>query len=116
MSLESPSKYTYPSMNKRLGNFSLNVEQGTFKQGEIVVMLGQNGTGKTTLIKLLGGMLKPDGKKVDMPKLKISYKTQTIEPKFKGTVKELFANKIPNTNGVFKTEVFEALGMDELLD
>ena len=37
-------------------------------------MLGQNGTGKTTFIKLLVGILKPDDEKVDMPKFRISYK------------------------------------------
>lgn len=37
-------------------------------------MLGQNGTGKTTFIKMLAGILKPDDEKVDMPKLSISYK------------------------------------------
>lgn len=37
-------------------------------------MLGQNGMGKTTLIKLLAGILKPDDEEVEMPKLSISYK------------------------------------------
>ncbi len=35
-------------------------------------MLGQNGTGKTTLIKLLSGVLKPDDQTIEMPKLNIS--------------------------------------------
>jgi len=38
------------------------------------MMLGQNGTGKTTLIKILAGILKPDDEEVEMPKLSISYK------------------------------------------
>lgn len=37
-------------------------------------MLGQNGTGKTTLIKMLAGILKADDPDVDIPKLNISYK------------------------------------------
>ena len=31
---------------------------------------------------MLAGILKPDDEKVDMPKLSISYKPQTIAPKF----------------------------------
>jgi ATP-binding cassette, sub-family E, member 1 len=45
-------------------------------------MLGQNGTGKTTLIKMLAGILKPDDDSVNIPKLNISYKPQEIAPKF----------------------------------
>ena len=37
-------------------------------------MLGQNGMGKTTLIKILAGIIKPDDEELDMPKLSISYK------------------------------------------
>ena len=69
-------------MTKTLGPFKLTVQGGTFKPSEIVMMLGQNGTGKTTLIKMLAGILKPDDEEVEMPKLSISYKPQTIAPKF----------------------------------
>lgn len=49
--------YEYPSLTKTLGPFKLTVEAGVFKPSEIVMMLGQNGTGKTTLIKILAGVL-----------------------------------------------------------
>lgn len=45
-------------------------------------MLGQNGTGKTTMIKMLAGAMKPDDEDLEMPKLNISYKPQEINPKF----------------------------------
>jgi ATP-binding cassette subfamily E protein 1 len=38
---------------------------------------------------MLAGVLKPDETEVEMPKLNISYKPQTIAPKFDGTVKDL---------------------------
>lgn len=58
--LEKKAHYQYPAMSKTMGDFQINVSQGSFSNSEIVVMLGQNGTGKTTLIKMLAGILKPD--------------------------------------------------------
>ena len=57
-------------------------------------MLGQNGTGKTTLIKMLAGILKPDDDTIEMPRLNVSYKPQTIAPKFEGTVRDLLFTKL----------------------
>ena len=47
-------------MEKTLGTFHLIVDEGIFGASETVVMLGQNGIGKTTMIKMLVGLLKPD--------------------------------------------------------
>lgn len=75
--------YQYPKMSKTLGPFKLSVDAGKFKPSECMMMLGQNGTGKTTFIKMLAGILKPDEEEwIEMPKLSISYKPQTITPKF----------------------------------
>ena len=52
--------YEYPAMTKNLGDFDLNVEGGSFTDSEIIVLLGENGTGKTTLIRMLAGNLEPD--------------------------------------------------------
>jgi len=58
--------HKYPSMVKTLvekktnSKFRLEVKGGTFKDSEIVVMLGENGTGKTTFIKMLAGLLLSD--------------------------------------------------------
>ena len=43
-----------------VGSFSLTVKAGQFTDSEIVVMLGENGTGKTTFIRMLAGKLAPD--------------------------------------------------------
>ena len=58
----------------------MEVRGGGFTDSEIIVMLGENGTGKTTFIRMLAGKLQPDGGG-ELPVLNVSYKPQKISPK-----------------------------------
>ena len=40
-------------MVKKQGDFELTVDEGAFRTSQITVLLGENGTGKTTFIKML---------------------------------------------------------------
>ena len=63
------------------------MEEGSFTDSEILVMLGENGTGKTTFIRMLAGMLPPDDEeRTEVPEFNVSYKPQKISPKFTSTV------------------------------
>ena len=55
--------YEYPKLVKTQGTFTLTVMPGRFKTSQITVMLGENGTGKTTFIKMLAecGKKKKEG-------------------------------------------------------
>uniref|UniRef100_A0AAZ3SLZ7 ATP-binding cassette sub-family E member 1 n=1 Tax=Oncorhynchus tshawytscha TaxID=74940 RepID=A0AAZ3SLZ7_ONCTS len=44
--------YQYPHMKKNMGDFALEILEGEFTDSEIMVMLGENGTGKTTFIRI----------------------------------------------------------------
>lgn len=70
------------------------------------------------MIKLLAGIIKPDDEKIEMPKLNISMKPQTIAPKFQGSVRDLLMTKLKDgwTSSIFKTEVLKPLDIDSLLD
>jgi molybdate transport system ATP-binding protein len=50
-------------MKKRLKHFALDLDF-TCKPGEITAVIGPSGAGKTTLIRLLAGLEKPDGGRI----------------------------------------------------
>ena len=58
--------YSYPKLQKSFGTFSLDVMSGEFSHSEIVVLLGENGTGKSTLIHMLAGVEKPDDSEIEV--------------------------------------------------
>ncbi|KAL6764648.1 ABC transporter E family member 2 [Haematococcus lacustris] len=113
------ARYSYPAMKKTQGNFSLQVEAGEFTDSEIIVMLGENGTGKTTFIRMLAGMAPPDGDvEVELPKFCVSYKPQKISPKFEGTVRQLLHKRIREMylHPQFNADVMKPMSIEALMD
>jgi ATP-binding cassette subfamily E protein 1 len=115
----------YPDLVKTMGTgeraFKLAIEAGQFADSEIVVMLGQNGTGKTTFIRMLAGYLKPDGEETEenkLPEINVSYKPQTIAPKFEGTVEMLLMNKIRDAfiHPQFQSDVVKPMLIEAIKD
>ena len=120
------SLYEYAAMTKTLQGkghkFVLHVEKGNFSESEIIVMLGENGTGKTTFIRMLAGLMKSDeeeaGRAPSIPALSVSYKPQTISPKFQGSVEDLFQTKIRAAfiHPQFQTDVLKPMNLDGIMD
>ncbi|GLG98552.1 Probable multidrug resistance-associated protein lethal(2)03659 [Gryllus bimaculatus] len=110
--------YEYPKMSKSMGSFHLTVRNGQFSDSEILVLLGENGTGKTTFIRMLAGKLEPDEGFSTIPQLNISYKPQKISPKSQGIVRQLLHEKIRDAyvHPQFVTDVMKPLKMDDIMD
>ncbi|KAM9926148.1 hypothetical protein OXX80_010681, partial [Metschnikowia pulcherrima] len=115
--LDHSSAMRYPTLKKTQGDFKLTVEKGDFTNSEILVMFGENGTGKTTFCKILAGALAADNG-TEVPKLNISMKPQKIAPKFPGTVRQLFFKKIKGAflNPQFQSDVVKPLNIDNIID
>jgi ATP-binding cassette, sub-family E, member 1 len=111
--------------------FVLHVEEGSFTDSEIIVMLGENGTGKTTFIRMMAGLLKSDeaaaaeeagdhdlAATLGVPHLNVSYKPQKISPKFQGTVRQLLHKRIRDAyvHPMFVSDVMRPMSMDSIMD
>lgn len=106
-------------MSKTYGDFTLKIEPGEVKLGEVVGILGPNGIGKTTFIKILAGIEKPDcGESPVENRLRVSYKPQYISTDYEGTVEEFLrlAAKDKFTSSWYQTEIVNPLSLDALFN
>ena len=106
----------FPKMSKSFDGFKLEVNKGLVHKGEIMAVMGANGLGKTTFLRLLTGELKPD--EGTLNKYKIAYKPQYLSYDIKGTVREFLikAAKDKFSSGWYKQNILEKLGLGKILD
>jgi len=69
---------SYPKLEKKYPKFSVTVEPGRVRKGEILGIMGANALGKTTLMKMIAGVEKPDSGEINK-KIKIAYKPQYLQ-------------------------------------
>ena len=69
---------SYPRLEKKYSSFSVTVEPGRVRKGEVLGIMGANALGKTTLMKMIAGVEKPDLGHIDK-KIKIAYKPQYLQ-------------------------------------
>jgi len=104
-------------MKKDYGSFVLTVEQGDIHEGEVIGILGPNGIGKTTFVKLLAGVEEPDECEGVLGAPKVAYKPQYISTAYEGTVEELLMEAGADlTSSWYRSEIIKPLRLDKLLD
>ena len=109
----------WSSLTKTLGDFKLEVDEGEIHRGEVIGVLGPNGIGKTTFVRMLAGELEPDNGWVQrIGVLKLSYKPQFLgEVKVYGTVREFLREHGVDTSSSFvQSELIKPLRVQTLFD
>jgi len=106
-------------MKKSYEEFALSAVPGEAKQGEVIGILGPNGIGKTTFVKLLAGIEKADsGEASTQYGLTVSYKPQYISAEYGGTVEELLRDvaKEDFETSWYQSQILQPLKVQSILD
>ena len=109
----------WSALEKTLGDFRLRVDAGEIHRGEVLGVVGPNGIGKTTFVRMLVGELEPDSGWIERAgSLTLSYKPQFLgELKLEGTVREYFKESgVDLDSSVLQAELFKPLRIAPLLD
>ncbi len=100
----------WQEMRKKLDQFSLDVQPGSVNAHSVVGVLGENGTGKTTFVKMLANVLKPDSGEVEIP-VRVAYKPQYLD----SSSEELVSTALQSAIGKYEVQLIRPLDIKQLL-
>jgi len=105
----------FPQMKKSYDSFSLTVNGGEIRCGEVLGLLGANGIGKSTFAKLLAGAETPDSGKLSK-EIKIAYKPQYVKSDSSNTVEmTLRMSTRKFDTSYYQHEILEPLSIEPIL-
>ncbi|MDD1742221.1 MAG: ribosome biogenesis/translation initiation ATPase RLI, partial [Methanotrichaceae archaeon] len=113
---EIPTLIDYGAFTMDYPSFRLEAKPGTIRKGEVVGILGPNGIGKSTYIKILAGVEKPTSGNVEH-KLRISYKPQYLKGDSDITVQSLLCSVTQDfDSSYYQSEILRPMKIDPILD
>ncbi len=116
-SKEISSLLKFERFFKKYGEgFELTAEGGEIRKGEVTGIVGPNGIGKSTFIKILAGEIEPTEGTIEM-NIKVSYKPQYIKAEESVVVSD-FLRSISKQldSSYYQTEILKPLQLERLLN
>jgi len=100
---------SWNNIQKKLGKFELEAKESSLYKNEVIGVLGENGIGKTSFVKILAEVIKADKGNVS-EKVKVSYKPQYLE-----NSDELVVNILKDAIQRYTNQIINPLGIKPLL-
>ena len=113
--LDLSESIKWPKMEVKLGSFSLRVDASELAKKQVVGIVGANGIGKTTFVKMLAGLVKPTKGKL-AKSVKVAYKPQHIVAEKGHTVRSILGTSKLASSQQFRVDVIEPLQLDSLME
>lgn len=114
----------WTELTVRVGDFELRAEGGEISRGQVIGIVGPNGIGKTTFVRLIAGQLEPaEGSVINMRgELTVAYKPQYVSPEIfppEATVLDVLRRSNPEAvvpGSWLYVELTKKMKLDKLLD
>lgn len=104
----------YSNLIKNYKKFTLNIEKGDIRRGELIGVIGANALGKTTMLKMITGNIEPDQGETTK-KISIAYKPQYLSNDTDAEVLTLLEKINNNINdGDEEQQIIDALTIKKL--
>jgi len=107
----------YSALSKGFPSFNLKVSAGAIRHGEIVGVIGANSLGKTTFMRMLAGLDKPDAGTIDAS-ARISFKPQYLSQGYDGSVYSLLSSACEGMQdmSLMEDQILNPLGIKKLYE
>jgi len=101
---------SWKNIEKKLGKFDLKATEGEVYKKDVIGILGENGIGKTSFVKILAGADKADKGEIET-EVKVSYKAQYLDSESDEIVAVLLADILKK----YEAQVINPLNIKPLL-
>ena len=110
---ENITKYT--DITKKFDRFQLDIKSGSIKKEEIIGIIGANSLGKTTFLKILSGIEKPNKGKIEK-NVKIAYKPQYLDNTHDILVKDLLIQQSIDGKTELQQELMKSFNINKIIE